>query len=198
LTYTAVWRATERPEEALADYTSLVRLLSRSGEIDAGTTDLLLEAAAADPSEATAAVERAIALREAIYRILVARIADKLPRDPDLAMLNGELAEAMAAARIRPIGNAFAWDWADATERTMMPLALPLWMVARSAAELLTSSEVDRVKRCPGTGCGWLFLDTSKNGSRRWCSMEGCGNRARVRAFAARKRSEPDVDVGRK
>ena len=67
-------------------------------------------------------------------------------------------------------------------------LAQPLWPVVRSAADLLTGSSLERVKRCPGEGCGWLFLDTSRNGSRRWCDMSSCGNRARVRAFAARQR----------
>ena len=66
------------------------------------------------------------------------------------------------------------------------PLELPLLRVAWAAGDLLTSGDLDRVKTCPGTECGWLFLDRS--GRRRWCSMESCGNRAKVRAHAARHR----------
>ncbi|MEO6889729.1 MAG: CGNR zinc finger domain-containing protein, partial [Ktedonobacteraceae bacterium] len=58
-----------------------------------------------------------------------------------------------------------------------------------SAVELLTSEEVKRVKECPARDCGWLFLDMSKNGSRQWCSMEGCGSRAKMRRQYARKRA---------
>ena len=64
-----------------------------------------------------------------------------------------------------------------------------LWLVAKSAVELLTSSDLHQVKECPGNkGCGWLFLDTSKNGSRQWCSMEGCGSRAKRRRQYGRLR----------
>ncbi len=57
-----------------------------------------------------------------------------------------------------------------------------LWSVARSSAELLISEDLMRVKECPeNDGCGWLFVDTSRNHKRRWCDMEGCGNRAKAR-----------------
>ena len=74
-----------------------------------------------------------------------------------------------------------AWR-VDAARR----IELPLLRVAWAAGELLTSGELDRVKACPGDECGWLFLDRS--GRRRWCSMDSCGNRAKVRAHAARHR----------
>ncbi len=84
-----------------------------------------------------------------------------------------------------PAGGGFAWEW-DAGGDV---LARPLWALARSAADLLTSPRLSRVRECPGEdGCGWLFLDTSKNGSRRWCSMQGCGSRAKARRYAGRRR----------
>jgi len=61
--------------------------------------------------------------------------------------------------------------------------------VARSAAELLTSQKLGRVKVCAGEGCGWIFLDESRNGSRRWCDSRDCGNRERVRRHLARRRA---------
>ena len=69
-----------------------------------------------------------------------------------------------------------------------------LWPIVTSAVELLTSPEARRVKVCPGLGdCGWLFLDTSKSGRRRWCSMEGCGSRSKMRRYYARTHARPAV-----
>jgi predicted RNA-binding Zn ribbon-like protein len=64
-----------------------------------------------------------------------------------------------------------------------------LWPVVRSAAELLTSDELGRVRECAADNCAWLFLDRSKNRSRRWCDMAVCGNRDKVRRFRQRSRS---------
>src|ERR687888_470126 len=74
---------------------------------------------------------------------------------------------------------ALAWSWADAAVR----LDAPLWPLVRLAAELLVGPELERVRECAAGDCRWLFLDTSKNRSRRWCDMKSCGNRAKVRRF---------------
>jgi predicted RNA-binding Zn ribbon-like protein len=63
-----------------------------------------------------------------------------------------------------------------------------LWPVVRDAADLLTSKELNRVGRCADERCGWLFVDTSRNRSRRWCSMESCGNRAKARRHYRKSR----------
>ncbi|MBN1859137.1 CGNR zinc finger domain-containing protein [Candidatus Bipolaricaulota bacterium] len=78
----------------------------------------------------------------------------------------------------------FQWGWSDAEDQ----LEWPVWILARSAADLLTSDERDRVRRCAGPDCGWLFVDISRNHSRRWCDMADCGNRAKARRSYARKR----------
>jgi predicted RNA-binding Zn ribbon-like protein len=67
-----------------------------------------------------------------------------------------------------------------------------LWPVARSAADLLTSQEQSRVRECAASDCGWLFLDLSRNRSRRWCDMETCGNRTKARRHYARSKQEQD------
>jgi predicted RNA-binding Zn ribbon-like protein len=67
-------------------------------------------------------------------------------------------------------------------------MALPIWRLTDSAAHLLLSPDRDNVRECPGHECGWLFLDATKNHSRRWCDSADCGNKARVRAYANRKR----------
>jgi predicted RNA-binding Zn ribbon-like protein len=75
---------------------------------------------------------------------------------------------------------------------TPSPLYSPSWPVVRSAAELLTSPKLGRVKVCGGEGCGWMFLDESRNASRKWCESRDCGNRERVRQYLARKKHASD------
>ena len=107
-------------------------------------------------------------------------------RRPDLAALNAALSKVLANACLVPAEDGFAWAWGgeDAALRRV------LWPIVRSAAELLTSDKLDRVGQCAGDSCGWLFLDTSRNRSRRWCEMEHCGNRAKARRHYRRQQAE--------
>ena len=114
------------------------------------------------------------------------------PRDESaLSTLNRELSEALSRLRVAPAaGDAYVWAWDRGGEDGGPPLERPLWPVARSAAELLTSSaKLGSVKVCGGEGCGWLFVDESRNRSRRWCDSRDCGNRERVRKHLALKRA---------
>jgi predicted RNA-binding Zn ribbon-like protein len=121
-------------------------------------------------------LERARNLRSAMYAIFSALAADRRPPNADLELLNVELASAEAHARLVPDGAGYAWGWQGRA------LDLPLWGVVRSAAEVLTSDQDRRrVRECGGTDCHWLFLDTSKNRTRQWCSMQSCGNREKAR-----------------
>jgi predicted RNA-binding Zn ribbon-like protein len=129
---------------------------------------------------------RAIRLREAFYRMFSAlgRVAQVAP--DDLAILNGALAEAHNRLRLgAPTPDSFAWIWTGADDA----LDRMLWPIARSAAELLTAPELARVRECAGHPCGWLFLDASRNHSRRWCSMAGCGNRAKAKRHYERAKA---------
>jgi predicted RNA-binding Zn ribbon-like protein len=87
-----------------------------------------------------------------------------------------ELRRALAEAELTPTASRYRL-----TPRPSTELDRIFWPITRSAAELLTSADIDRVRECDGRGCGWLFLDTSKAGRRRWCSMAICGNRAKAR-----------------
>ena len=137
----------------------------------------LAELAACQPDLAEAVFESAITLREIIYRIFSAVSANCEVQNHDLDALNKTLKEASAWRQISPIDNDFDWSWSDKSDH----LGCILWRVAFSAADLLTAKELSRVRECSGDGCGWIFLDTSRNRSRRWCDMETCGNRAKVR-----------------
>jgi predicted RNA-binding Zn ribbon-like protein len=127
-------------------------------------------------------------VREAIYHLLSA-MAHGHPRDPvDVATLNDALGDALAHARLSPLPDGFAWDWGGADPSALDQM---LWPVVQSAVDLLTSPELERVGECADDrGCGWLFLDMTKNRSRRWCDMRDCGNRAKARRHYAKRKGE--------
>ncbi|GIK39349.1 MAG: hypothetical protein BroJett011_31820 [Chloroflexota bacterium] len=174
--------ATER--EYLHDYTDLLAWSRHAGLITASETQRLLAEASRRPLEAARVFERAIWLRETIYRIFSAVAAGGAPKRADLEILNDALAEVLAKLQVTPTETGFTWNWRSEPEA----LDSMLWPVVRSAGELLTSNELHRVRECAGDDCGWLFIDTSRNHSRRWCDMNDCGNRAKARRHYARSR----------
>jgi predicted RNA-binding Zn ribbon-like protein len=182
---TADWHASDHPVEFLKSYSDLVAWSQHVGILPDHQVQRLLKEAARRPVDASAVLERAIALREAIYRILLASSHGRPPQAADLAIFNAELSGALAQSRIVSTAEGFTWDWAGAKEA----LDQMLWPVMHDAAGLLTSEELDRVGQCADDRCGWLFLDTSRNRSRRWCSMENCGNRAKARRHYERERA---------
>jgi predicted RNA-binding Zn ribbon-like protein len=177
--------------EYLGSYEDLLAWGRQAGLLVPDETEVLSEWAATNPEEARGALSRAVALREVIHRVLNAAIAGE-PQDEDaLSILNRELSAALSRLRVAPAASddayVWAWDWSG-DDSGEAPLDRPLWPVARSVAELLTSPNLGRVKVCGGEGCGWMFLDESRNASRRWCDSRDCGNRERVRKHLARKR----------
>ena len=173
----------ENPKERLHDYSDLVRWAAHAGAIGAEEADELLTRGAERPDAAERVLARALELREAIYRIFEQIARGQAPAAADLERLNAELERAHAHLRVVPAGDHFDYLFADE-----VALDRPLWPVARSAAELLVSGDVGRVKRCGGHDCDWLFVDQSKNRSRRWCDMRDCGNRAKARRHYRRQR----------
>jgi len=111
---------------------------------------------------------------------------DRTPAEVDLAVLNKALRRTIRGGRLVRSDERFVWEW-DVDEEALDSLVGP---IALSAAGLLTSLAYKRVGQCEDDrGCGWLFLDTSKNHSRRWCDMNDCGNRAKQRRHYARTRN---------
>jgi predicted RNA-binding Zn ribbon-like protein len=169
--------------ERLGTYPDLVHWSRRAGALTRGEADRLLGQARRRPPEAGRALRRAVGLREAIYRICIAVVKGWRAAAGDLELLNRELAAARARERVVAGGKRFAWEW----DRRIPDLDRMLWPVARSAAELLTSPDLVFTRACQGEDCGWLFLDTSRNRTRRWCDMSDCGNLAKVRRFRRRR-----------
>ena len=179
-------RQGDHPREFLTSYPDLVAWSVRLGVLDEPAARELRAAAAQDPEAAEQAYADAVRVREALYEVFSAVAAGGAAPAAALIILNGAVARAFAHAAVEPDGNGYRWAW----QPDPPALDQVLWPVLRSAVDLLTSDELARVKECPGLGdCGWLFLDTSKNGSRRWCSMDGCGNRAKGRRHYQRTRT---------
>ena len=180
-------RAGERPVDYLTEFADLARWGRHVGELEPAQVHSLLAEAKRRPEAARAALARAVALREAIYRVFRAVAHGEPWTEADLETLRQAYLDALAKARLTKVGGRVDWRWIDQEG----DLDRVLWPVASSAIALLTGPDLDRVKQCPGPtgGCAWLFLDTSKNGSRRWCSMEGCGSQAKMRRRYARTKA---------
>ena len=174
-----------RPEDFLREYADLARWGHHAGLLSQAATAQLLQLAEASPRAAATMFTRGLALRAAITRVFHAIATGATPKRSDLGLLQSEYRNAMRHGQLVHTADEYAWDWPD--EGTA--LDRPLWPIARSAIDVLTQDNLERVKECPGADdCGWLFYDTSKNGSRRWCSMEGCGSRLKMRRQYARKK----------
>jgi predicted RNA-binding Zn ribbon-like protein len=182
-------RKDEEPHEWLSSYANLVAWSYQAGLLTEPRAHELLRQAEAAPVAAASVLRRAVELRNALYRVFAAHAAGHPTPTDDLEMLNRELPEAYSHLRLAPAGKTCAWDWVE----DQSALNSFLWPVLRSAAELLTADELERVGECQNPTCGWLFLDTSKNHSRRWCDMGDCGNRAKARSFYRRKRERKNV-----
>jgi predicted RNA-binding Zn ribbon-like protein len=183
---TVAWRGSDKPTDEMADYKSFLAWGEREGILLKPLVEALTEEAAQRSDEAQRAFMRAITLREAIYRTLFA-VANKMPRDEaDVALLNASYREAMEHKSLTEYEEGFIWSW----EGEQKDLNAPTWRIAQSAANLLTSEYIHRLKSCPGEGCAWLFVDTTRNASRRWCDMQVCGNRAKVKRHRAGAKRE--------
>jgi len=132
----------------------------------------------ADPAAAKRAWRSALAFREALYQVITAASAGRRGRPGDLAIINEHVAETFTGAALAPAGDRFSLE--TASEDLLDPVLRP---VVRAAVDLLTSDALAHVGRCADHSCAWLFLDTTRSRTRRWCDMRSCGNRNKVRRF---------------
>lgn len=174
-------------EETLKTYADVVRWAREAGILSDDASRKLLRRGLAEPKAAEAALSRGLLLRESLYAIFSAASRRREPPQADLNRLNGALQE--SARHMLLVENrrgGFHWQWLGKEDE----LDRMLWPVVRSAATLLTSSNLDRLRECEAEGCGWVFVDTTRNRSRRWCSMESCGNRAKAQRFYRRHKAD--------
>lgn len=178
---TRYWRGTANPTEDLPDAEALLNWLQKSCGLPAEAIQTRGRAKDAGSGMLAAA----IALREVIYRLFAAEAAGQKGNADDVSALNAALAEAPLRQSLA-LGVAKGWEvpWSGASVSAL--LAPVLW----SAGDLLLGPRAGRIRQCANPTCGWLFLDDSKSGNRRWCSMSACGNRAKAhRHYLRRKES---------
>jgi len=176
------WRGRTPPVELLRDYAELLRWARTAGVLDAREARALLAWSEAHPQAAHRALDRAIEAREAIAGVFqaIAR-GERVPGQP-LARLEAACREAWEDRTLAPEGGSAAWAWRSGDPSP----GRPLYAAALDAERLLTTGDPARVRECGDPECAWMFLDVSRNRSRRWCSMEGCGNRNKARRFQKR------------
>lgn len=180
---TAAVRGSNEPGTQITDYIEFISLRESAGVgLGHGDIERLARAAVSHPEEAEAVAVRARRLRLAVHGTFEA-LARGRPIEPGhIDLLDREWREARSRQRLVKRGARFAVQFPAGSAA----LERPLWMIAASAAELLLSDRLDRVKQCDAPDCTHLFLDTSRNRSRRWCDMAVCGNRMKQRRYARR------------
>jgi predicted RNA-binding Zn ribbon-like protein len=182
---TAEFHASDQPDEMLESYADLVSWANAAGLLSQSEAKALLAKAKKDTQAAYKAFGDAIELRELIYRMFSAIAGDESPEQTDFLEFNRTLAKSLINSQISPSGEGYTWSWQNMGDS----LDSMIWPIARETADLLTSKEVGRLGECADDrGCGFLFIDTSRNHSRRWCSMEICGNRAKAQRHYQRKK----------
>lgn len=177
------------PKERLHNYRDLVSWSRQVGIFDEAEAKALLAQAQRAPEQAERVYKEAIDLREALYRIFTAVSEQREPQAEDLAALNAVLVRSLGSQRLSFQNGRYSLG----SLRSETDLDCMLWPVAKSAVELATSGEeLQRVRVCAAAAddkCSWLFLDETRNRTRRWCTMKDCGNQAKARRFYHRHRS---------
>ncbi len=185
---TRSWRGTPEPSETLQVGVDVLRWAERECGLPpelAGRLGRTLRREAASGAAFTAAIQ----LREAIFRLFVATAAGKPPTPADLDALNAALAAAPRRAHLAVAGSHPGWTVQEPAPSLTALLAPVLW----SAGDLLLGPRAGRVRQCANPACQWLFLDDSKSGNRRWCSMTSCGNRAKAHRHYLRQKQAQEA-----
>lgn len=213
LANTLDWRLRDQPVELLREPEDLLRWAWSAEVMDPGEAGELRAWCARHPRQAVRALERAKELREAVAQIFQARVSGTPILEGALAVLERFYLEACGARSLRADGTEVRWAWREGKPipergmlretqgsprasrgafragRTNPEIERIAWSVALDAVRLLMGPEGERVRQCADAQCGWFFLDESRNRSRRWCSMESCGNRNKARRFYRRASS---------
>ncbi|WP_074238498.1 CGNR zinc finger domain-containing protein [Chitinophaga niabensis] len=177
-------RSKETGMDYLSHYRDLLDLCERLELMPAKTRQVLERLAKAYPDQARQEFDKTIALRELLYRAFSQLIEKGKPPELELQQLSTQLANALSYLELH----------FDKTSKEMKliytrpALEQPSWLMLQSVAELLTGKELSLLKKCPS--CYWLFLDRSKNKSRKWCSMATCGDVSKVKQAYHRKKKE--------
>ncbi len=162
-------------EDLLKNYDDLLRFVNQAGL----TTNKIAPGTEAERMHVLAQVKE---LRETLARVLYGLLDGKQPGAKDLSILESHFNQAGQSRKLVAKDGHLTWQWPHQAN-----VAAPLWLLAQEAANLLLSDRAELIRSCADDTCAWLFLDTSKNHTRRWCDMKLCGNRVKARNFQARR-----------
>jgi predicted RNA-binding Zn ribbon-like protein len=174
-----------RRRDHLESYADVLSFLRQSRVLSPQQANQLRDSALHHPGEARRSFANIVRLREAIYQVFAAAAQGQPVADGDLQLISHFAVEALRHRALTPRDGGFGWEWI-AEQRNGLDRAL--WPMAQAAADLMTSEELKIVRFCEASDCQWLFLDHSRNRSRRWCDMTTCGNRAKARRHYQRTR----------
>lgn len=175
----------QRRRDHLENYADVLSFLRQSRALTPQQTNHLRDRALQHPTEARRCLASIVRLREAVYRLFAAISQEKPVSDRDLKLVNQFAVEALRHRALTPHDGGYGWEWV-AEQRNGLDRAL--WPMAQAAADLLISDQLKIIRFCEAPDCQWLFLDHSRNRSRRWCDMATCGNRAKARRHYQRAR----------
>ena len=178
---TVDWTPGGLEHDRLSDYGRLLTWAKGARVISTADTQALRQAMAADPDKAKAAYQATRWTRWVLHETFYAA-ATRQPKLLSQALPEFNRLLARAHEHL-DVSAALKWRWRGMPEH----LESVLWPVVRAAASLLTSSDAGRLRMCTGPDCGWLYVDRSRNGLRRWCEMQTCGTLAKSRRRAARR-----------
>ncbi|MGE0749921.1 MAG: CGNR zinc finger domain-containing protein [Variibacter sp.] len=179
---TLTWRGSDAPSESLTGWDELMAWLEKSAGIGASALHETTAWLHAHPKKADTLFADMIGMRETIFRVFSAFATEEAPRDKDFAALSAALAEAPQRHALVRANGRYAWRL-ERLKPAMPDLLAPvLW----SAGDLILNAGQRRIRRCANEKCLWLFFDESKSGTRRWCDMSACGNRAKAKRHYAK------------
>jgi predicted RNA-binding Zn ribbon-like protein len=181
---TLSWRGSDKPVEKFHGLADILRWTQRSGAVRPATTQQLRGWSRHHQAEAGELFAQAIAIREAMFRIFSAIAVAAAVPSKDFMVLSAALANAPARHQLARLGQRCGWRLEPGEPSAARILAPVLW----SAGDLMLNAPFRPIRRCANEECLWLFIDQSKNGTRRWCDMNSCGNRAKARRHYAKIR----------
>lgn len=174
----------EQGHDALRTFGALLRWMEASGVVDEERAYTMRRRAEQQPTGAEAILQEARRLRQTLHALAAHGARADAVHEPALLEINRVLGRSSGVRRLErssdggyshgfvPAGDAFA------------TLLVPL---VESAAESLAHRELERIRRCAAHDCERVFIDETRNSGRRWCEMEGCGNRAKARRYRGRR-----------
>ena len=190
---TLSWRRSAAPIERLGTYQDLGSWARQAGLVTRQQESRLRHEAAVHQRRSQQSLAMARSLRETIFAIVAALTERRRPEDRQLRSLERWVRRALRQSRLTIRDRGYRWEAQHETD----PMSRVLWTIALSASELLASDDVRRVGQCSGRDCRWLWIDRTRNLSRKWCDMAVCGNRAKARRHYARRQEVDASATGR-